>query len=456
MNIIRQSNEDIIQFLGGFQKEKAYYKYRFNKYCMFIKQSDRYTLIYNSLVGGIVQIKNIELENINSQTPFIQREHLIQNYYLVREDFDEDAVIQAYRESKKRFTGGSYLENPFSFVIMTTSDCNARCPYCYELGLKNKQHMSEEVMEKTIEYIIDSTYPQQDVEIMFFGGEPLYNRNIIDNITTRVRGAERNITTSMTTNGYLFDGNLVEVAAKDWNLRMCQITLDGTQDYYNKTKRYIYKDDPNPFARIIRNIHLLLNKGIEVSIRINVGMKNIDNVKELLNYLFEEFKGETKLSIYPWEIFQDIKPENSEKLYGTMIDMIDQINLAGFRQNEDAQFGIKYIHCMVDSGNTILINERGEIGLCEHYIHDLMFSNLDNPQIKNQDIINSWLDYVETDSDICKGCKIRPVCLKMKKCTDEIICDEYARKYYEKKVEQTVLNVVGKSDNNEYCEHCNK
>jgi len=32
-------------------------------------------------------------------------------------------------------------------------------------------------------------------------------------------------------------------------------------------------------------------------------MKNIDNVKELLNYLFEEFKGETKLSIYPWEIF---------------------------------------------------------------------------------------------------------------------------------------------------------
>jgi len=71
MNIIRQSNEDIIQFLGGLQKEKAYYKYRFNKYCMFIKQSDRYTLIYNSLVGGIVQIKNIELENINSQTPFI-------------------------------------------------------------------------------------------------------------------------------------------------------------------------------------------------------------------------------------------------------------------------------------------------------------------------------------------------------------------------------------------------
>lgn len=447
MNVIRQSNMDIISFLGGFQKEKKHYKYRFNKYCNFIKQSDRVSVIYNALTGGIVQIGESELKNINSETPFIQREHLIQNYYLVKEDFDEYQVVDNYRKHKKKFVKGNYLENPYSYVIMTTSDCNARCPYCYELGLKNKQPMSEEVMEKTIKYILDNTDPGQDVDIMFFGGEPLYNKDIIDNITTRLFGAERIVKTTIISNGYLFDDSLIEIAKNDWKVTSVQITLDGPEEVYNKTKKFIYKDE-NPFKKVIYNIHGLLNRGIDVSIRLNIGVHNISDMKELLNYLFEEFEGCENLTIYPWEIYQQIKPENYKTLYSGILELLDMIQDHGFQIKEDAENGIKTTHCMVDSGDSVLINEKGELGLCEHYVHDFMFSTLDHPEIKDYNVINSWFDYVKTDSDRCKECKIRPICLKMHKCTDQNVCDEYMQKYYIFRSNQNVITTVNKSENN--------
>ena len=49
MNVIRQANSDIIRFLGGEQRNIENIKYRFNKYCIFIKQDRKYTIIYNAI-----------------------------------------------------------------------------------------------------------------------------------------------------------------------------------------------------------------------------------------------------------------------------------------------------------------------------------------------------------------------------------------------------------------------
>lgn len=448
MNVIRQPNQDIIDFLG-FQVKKKNCKYRFNKYCFFVKENNRNTIIYNALTGGMVEIKNIELTNIFTDSPYVQQEHLLQGYYLVKEDFDESSVIDAYRQCRKKFVGGSYLDNPSSFVIMTTSKCNARCPYCYELTVKGKSHMTDETLEKVTKYIIDNAPYNAIISLMFFGGEPLYNKHVIDIITSRVLGSGRNIATSMITNGYLFDEELVEVALKDWGMDHCQITLDGTEEAYNNIKKYIYKDDPSPFKRIINNIHLLTNAKIRVSIRLNIGINNIENIKELCKYLFEEFKDNKYVTIYPWEIFQEATYENSEKLYKGIGEILEMIFNAGFQEDDILDYGIKTAHCMVDDGNTVLINEKGQLGLCEHYIDSLMFSDIEHPEIKDEEVINSWFDYVKTDKEICKDCKIRPVCLKMHKCTDDFICNEYIKDYQYKKLELRIKNYVTKSPNAE-------
>ena len=75
---------------------------------------------------------------------------------------------------------------------------------------------------------------------------------------------------------------------KDINLSNVQITLDGTEETYNKTKRFIYKDDPSPFKTVIYNIHNLLFNNISVTIRLNVDNNNADDIEKLLYYLFRE------------------------------------------------------------------------------------------------------------------------------------------------------------------------
>lgn len=456
MNVIRQSNPDVIRFLGGHQQKKSYYNYRFNKYCVFVDLDDRTKIIYNTLTGSIVQLRQNELDNVFSEYQCDCNDNLLWNYFIVREDFDEDAVIDAYRERNRKFLGANYLESPSSFVIMTTSDCNARCPYCYELSKKDKKHMTKETAEQVAKYIIDNASKFDKTDIQFFGGEPLYNYEAIDTIVGKVRGAgfETNIT--MISNGYLFNDKMVDIAVKDWDIRNVQITLDGPEEYYNKTKRYIYKDDPNPFKTVIKNIHNLTRNGIAVTIRLNCGIHNAEGLKQLIEYLGGEFMNDNLISIYVWEIFQLNTPQNSDRLWAAMKSVNKLINDFNMQLKEpDLPMGIKTGHCMVDSGNTVFINELGEIGLCEHYIDSLTIGNINNPKERNWDVIKSWTDYVDSNTEICKSCSLRAICLKMHKCTDENICDNYARDYQIDKVQGNLISFV-KTNQQQACEYgCN-
>lgn len=49
----------------------------------------------------------------------------------------------------------------------------------------------------------------------------------------------------MTSNGYIFNDELVEKAKNEWKLKNIQITLDGTRDVYNKAKNYYSENDSN-------------------------------------------------------------------------------------------------------------------------------------------------------------------------------------------------------------------
>lgn len=69
--------------------------------------------------------------------------------------------------------------------------------------------MTEETAEKVARYIITHAPKGIDIRLDWFGGEPLYNEKVIDIITSRVASAGFNFSSSMISNGYLFnDTNL--------------------------------------------------------------------------------------------------------------------------------------------------------------------------------------------------------------------------------------------------------
>ena len=76
---------------------------------------------------------------------------------------------------------GKMLQNPphgyRSFTIFTTTDCNARCFYCYEKG-RSRIPMKEETAREVAAWILKHK-KAGDIRLRWFGGEPLYNRPVM-------------------------------------------------------------------------------------------------------------------------------------------------------------------------------------------------------------------------------------------------------------------------------------
>ena len=134
-------------------------------------------------------IKPVELMNIETEDPCDYVDFLINHWFLVPIKYDEEAILSIIKERECTIITDTYLDHPEHFTILTTSACNARCFYCYELGLKNKTHMSLETAEKVAKYIIKHAPKDRSVTLDWFGGEPLFNHKMISIISSRVRSA---------------------------------------------------------------------------------------------------------------------------------------------------------------------------------------------------------------------------------------------------------------------------
>lgn len=458
MNIIRNTNERIINFLGGYQRPKDYIKYRLSKY-VFELDYDNIKILYNTINGGVCSLLKYEYENMFNKDLFCGL-WLYEHYFIVPEDFDEDYVVDEYRKINKRLITSSYLNNPSTFTIFTTLKCNARCFYCYELNMK-KKHMTLETADKVIEYILSCTCNGQTVKLDWFGGEPTVNMDVIDYITTILKNSNRKILSSMISNGYLFDETNTRKAKYEWNLNNIQITLDGTEEEYNKTKRFIYKDDPSPFNTVINNIHNLLNYNIGVTIRLNVDNNNIDNIRELLHFLFKEFHNDKQngknVSIYCFNIFEIGFERTKEQIIELNKHLIEFNTLIfdhnfGFF-NADVLYGIKYENCMVDSGSNVTIDPDGNVGFCEHHFDKHLFSNVYTPEIRNIEEAKYW--QIKTDyEENCKDCKLRPICIKVPDCPSHRRCRYNEKELQYNKISLGLITMYNNMNNNNNC-NCN-
>lgn len=98
----------------------------------------------------------------------------------------------------------------YAIDINVGYNCNFRCKYCFEkLGDKNYNNtqMSQEVIEKTCEYIehlLNTRFKNDKIRLYFYGGEPLLHIDVIESFITRFCNNEK-VSFDITTNGTLID-----------------------------------------------------------------------------------------------------------------------------------------------------------------------------------------------------------------------------------------------------------
>ncbi|MBP3269970.1 MAG: radical SAM protein [Bacteroidales bacterium] len=254
-------------------------------------------LLYHVMTKSLLLLDKDEadaLENDPSAVP-----GLVEGWFAVPESHDDLKLAREVRAV------GRMLSKPVkgisNYTILTTTDCNARCFYCYEKG-RSRIPMSDEIADATARHIIKNS-TGETIRISWFGGEPLFNKRIITSICSKLTDAGVSFRSSMVSNGLLFDEGIVAEAVDLWKLKKVQITLDGTEEVYNRVKNYVNLEG-NAFREVLRNIHLLVDAGVRVSIRLNIDRHNADDLFVLADNLGREFGGNTLVSVYSHSLFK--------------------------------------------------------------------------------------------------------------------------------------------------------
>lgn len=392
----------------GKQQRKEGQTYRLMTYVIQCPVSDG-VLLYHTLTCCMVLLTQEEYEQLTNQ------QELIDNWFLVPEGHDDRKLCEQIRKTGQLFqTPPKTIKD---YTILTTTGCNARCFYCYEKGT-TPVTMTPEIASKVVRYIL-AHRGDEKVSLGWFGGEPLYNVQVIDQICKELKENDVHFKSTMTSNGYLFDVEMVQRAKDLWNLKNVQITLDGREKTYNLVKRYIY-ENVNAFERVLKNIELLTEAGIHVAIRLNVDKHNIEEMLLLLPLLHKRFGDNKRLFVYSHELFGERTPEDNATLYEQRMQLEQQIADCGYKHKRQLQKDIKLNHCIADNDNSVIISPVGFLGKCEHYIDREFFGHIDSEE-KDKEVLRRFKER-PADIEACATCPYYPQCLRLVMCDNGVDC----------------------------------
>ena len=418
MKIISPANTTAITVLG---KAKDGTSWRMLHHTAQTQVRDG-VLLYNLLTKELVLLTPEEYEHR------LESEYLRQRWFVVPEQTNEkelsDTVRWVARMKEKK---SPYIT---SYTIFTTTDCNARCFYCFELGW-NRVHMTEETALKAVQYIKEHCGGHR-VSLSWFGGEPLYNMGVIDIICDGLRKEGIAFTSAIATNGYLFDKETVEKAVKSWNLVKAQIPMDGTEEVYNKIKAYIYKDGKNPYQVVMDAMGYLAEAGVEVFIRLNMDLYNHADLMKLVDEIAARYADRERLYIYCNHLYKSGVPsadlyteEEWKQREDAMAALYEKIEHYGMVKKRGIHKHIKLYHCMADNSNTITIAPKGDLGRCEQCNEQEFVGHMDREGFDQQKVA-AWKEQIPEIPE-CATCFCYPECLELKKCATSSVCYAQAR-----------------------------
>ena len=449
MKVIQEGKERIVKTWGEQKLTDA--DYRLLKYLFRVNvkdgeqcDTDDYdtVLLHNVVTGELIALDRTEAGVLDSLPCKASdaTEELIKKRFLVPVGYDEKKAVYQLRKVLNVFQRPKYITG---YTILPTTNCNARCFYCYEANYKHI-NMTPEVADKTVEFIADH-HGDRDVHIGWFGGEPLLGWQRIDQICQGLQDREIRYSSSMTTNGYLFDEEMVKKAKDFWKLKSLQITLDGTEQVYNEVKAYV-NNDLSPYQRVISNIGLLADNEIRVSIRMNLDRHNADNLKELISELAERFGGNKYVSGYVDVIFDDCgfapvthSDDDHHFLLSKANSLNDLlVNNGLYSINKQNLPCLKLHYCMADSDSSIVITPNGDLVKCEHIENIGAIGNI-YCDIVDYKKLNAWKNIV--DHSECFDCPLLPNCFVLSSCIAAPKCHIEERQWQIKAAKKLMINI---------------
>ncbi|MBQ5777718.1 MAG: thioether cross-link-forming SCIFF peptide maturase [Oscillospiraceae bacterium] len=147
--------------------------------------------------------------------------------------FAEDTFKEKATELKERTSG---VVKALCLHIAHT--CNLNCAYCFASQGKysgERALMSFETGKRALDFLVENSGTRRNLEVDFFGGEPLMNFQVVRDLVSYARSIEKeagkNFRFTLTTNGMLIDDDVIDFANRE--MSNVVLSLDGRKEIHD-------------------------------------------------------------------------------------------------------------------------------------------------------------------------------------------------------------------------------
>lgn len=223
-------------------------------------QLNGYNIVLDTCSGSIHVVDEVAYDIIGlyeTHTPEEIVAAMLEKYH-ARSDVtgkDIEACIEDVRglkEAGKLFTPDTFAEMAGTFkersgdvvkalCLHVAHTCNLNCAYCF--ASQGKYHgdralMSFEVGKQALDFLMEHSGTRRNLEVDFFGGEPLMNWEVVKRLVGYARSVEKergkNFRFTLTTNGMLIDDEVIDFVNRE--ISNVVLSLDGRKEINDRTR----------------------------------------------------------------------------------------------------------------------------------------------------------------------------------------------------------------------------
>lgn len=266
-------------------------------------------------------------------------QELIDQEQLFAKDIYRDFVI----DFKERKTVVKAL------CLHIAHDCNLACRYCFaEEGEYHGRRalMSFEVGKKALDFLIANSGNRRNLEVDFFGGEPLMNWKVVKDLVAYGREQEKlhnkHFRFTLTTNGVLLNDEIMEFCNKE--MGNVVLSLDGRKEVNDKMRPF--RNGAGSYDLIVPKFQKFAESRNQMNyyVRGTFTHHNLDFADDAIHFADLGFK---QMSIEPVvappEADYAIREEDLPKI----LDQYDKLAVEYIKRKKEGR-GFNFFHFMID------------------------------------------------------------------------------------------------------------
>lgn len=322
------------------------------------------------------------------------------------------------------------IENyPLSTMALNVNTgCNLSCSYCYKEDLEapsNGLKMEADTAFKSVDLLLKQAADRDRVNIVFFGGEPLTNmeliRAVVDYAEDACAKADKTADFSLTTNATLLTDELIDFfQAHRFGLT---ISMDGPKALHDKNRRTVGgKGTYDVVSEKVKNLFSRYTaRPVGARVTLTAGVTDVEAIHHHLKYELGFFE----VGFAPVTADDDAFALNAEELAEVFAGMkrLGEDYIVGALEGRNNGFGNMHqvVTDMVEGTRKVLpcgagvgmlaTDAEGDLHLCHRFVgsKQTTYGNVDTG-IDGENLSDFLKSTVERRSTDCGTCRIRNIC----------------------------------------------